>query len=145
MNRDEWAHEFFTKLGVPNVHREASARAIVAQMQTEGGDSRWNPLNCVMRKAGSTPVPGNTAGVQHYPDYETGMTASIDTIIQDCCGFPLIVERYKNPASSSFHICRAIRKSQWGTGFLIYLVLADIRIRGYYDTYAGHKIAGSSP
>lgn len=143
MNRDAWAHEFFTRLGVPNSHREASARAVVAQMQTEGGDSRWNPLNCVMKKVGSVPVVGNTAGVQHYPNFETGMDASLDTILQNCCGFPLIVERYRKPGTSSFRICRAIRKSQWGTGILIYAVLADIRLRGYYDTYSSHVIAGS--
>lgn len=143
MNRNDWAHEFFNRLSVPAVHRKAAARAIVAQMQTEGGDALWNPLNCVMRMPGSVLYGNNPAGVQSYASFDSGMEASVRTITQNCCGFPLIVERYRTPGVGALRICRAIRKSNWGTGSLIYAVLADITLRGYYDNYAAHPIAGS--
>jgi hypothetical protein len=112
-------------------------------MQSEGGNALYNPLNCVMVMPGSWSVPGNTAGVQNYVSLEQGLDATVRTITQHCCGFPLVLERMRDPSKSAFSICRAIRKSEWGTGTLIYAVLADIRLRGYYWEYAGKVVAGT--
>jgi hypothetical protein len=143
MNRNDWAHEFFTRIGVPNNHRSVAANACIAQMQAEGGSALFNPLNCVMDMHVVGQTNYNSIGVKNYPDFETGMEATVRTIEQNCCGFPLILKRYRNSGASAFRICRAIRKSQWGTGPLIYAVLADIKVSGLYWEYAGQRVAGT--
>lgn len=143
MNRDQWAHEFFTQIGVPDNHRKKAARACISHMQTEGGSALWNPLNCVMKMPGSTNYQNQEPFVQSYPSFAVGMEAATKTILQNCCGFPMIVKRYRDPRASSYKICRSIADSEWGTGPLIFDVLEDIVQRGLYWDYASHQIAGS--
>lgn len=108
----EWAKDFITRLGVPDTSE--NERAVVAWERAEGGhfvnDARFNPLNTTMRAPGSGGM--NSVGVQSYPDYETGMAATLATIRLP---FYEQVIAALRAGDSAENVVRAIGESPWGT------------------------------
>jgi hypothetical protein len=134
MTRAEWARRFLRELGCERSDR--NFMALVVWMQSEGSPARWNPLATTLRRPGSETM--NTHGVQHYPDFETGLEASVATIRED--QYDRIVRCLERSAHAGWTL-RAVAESPWGTdGELMRRVLASAR-NGYYDEYAAIKIA----
>lgn len=46
----------------------------------EGGTAAYNPLNTTKKAPGATQYGHNVAGVKNYPDFETGVKATADTL-----------------------------------------------------------------
>lgn len=136
MTRNEWLRDFYGALSVP--HTTRNARAGIAWMQTEGGSARWNPLNTTKRMPGSTDY--NSVGVQNYPDFDTGLAATLSTIRELGHGYETILKRLHASARPR-RTCKAIDSSAWGTGGLILRVLRDVE-RDYWR-FASTQVAGS--
>ena len=80
MPSDEQTDDFFVgvldRLGI---HRsEFALAAFDAWARMENTRARWNPLATIMKATGSSDF--NSVGVQNYPDSETGMEATADTL-----------------------------------------------------------------
>ena len=73
-----WAEHTTAVLGGPQ--RAETRRFFHAWAQVEGGTAKWNPLNSTMQIPGSTPLAGNTAGVQNYPRPVWGVCATAMTL-----------------------------------------------------------------
>jgi len=136
MDRNDWAHYFIDKLGA--VHGVNNARAIVSWIQAEGGTAHWNPLNTTQKEPGSWDY--NSVGVQNYPDFDTGLAATVKTILQTDkdLGYYRIVGRLRR-AERPARTLRAVEASQWGTGGLALEVLPYVKAD--YWKYAHIKIA----
>lgn len=138
MDRNTWAHDFLDGLGAS--HTENNANALISWMQAEGGTAQWNPLNTTQEAPGAWNY--NSVGVKNYPDYGTGMDATLKTIKQTdpAFGYTVIVSRLKGSVRPR-RTLRAVEKSQWGTGGLALAVLPYVK-KDYWK-YAGHLISGS--
>lgn len=110
----------------------------LAWMQTEGNGGRFNPFNTTLKMPGSTPLPGNDAGVQNYPSLNTGLEATRRTLTQTPGhGYELLLGKLRANASAR-ELCEALIASDWGTEALILRVLDDVR--DDYRTYADKPI-----
>jgi hypothetical protein len=58
-------------------------QALIVWRNHEGTAARWNPLATTWKMPGSWTLKGNPAGVQEYPDWETGLRATVRTLQQD--------------------------------------------------------------
>ena len=136
MNRNQWLHAFYDALAVPHTNRNAWAG--VSWIQAEGGTARWNPLNTTQRMPGSWDY--NSVGVQNYPDFETGLAATVKTIEQTnpALGYVAILTRLRRDARPASTL-KAVEASQWGTGGLALKVLPYVRAD--YWKYASTLIA----
>jgi hypothetical protein len=108
----EWARDFLSRLGVPV--SPDNERVIIAWERAEGGhfvnSAHFNPLNTTLRQPGSTSING--VGVQSYPDYETGMAATLTTIRANYYAEVITaLEAGNNPQG----VIDAIGASPWGT------------------------------
>lgn len=83
----QWAGDVLRALGAPVTQNNVTF--LVSWAIAEGGDqtnsASFNPLNTTWTIAGSTPLPGNAAvnngvAVQQYPDYSTGLQATVNTL-----------------------------------------------------------------
>lgn len=117
---------------------EASQRrlnALVAWETAEGTSAKFNPLATTLRMKGSTKF--NSVGVQDYPDLQTGLKATKQTLAEDGHGYENI--RYaligNLPAKT---ILECVAESAWGTGALALLVLPYVKEN--YDRYADKPI-----
>lgn len=73
-----------------------------------------NPLNTTQHETGSTIMPGgSTAGVQQYPDWNTGVKAAVDTLTLG--SYASIVNLLKGGHPSASEFANAIVSSPWGT------------------------------
>ncbi len=126
MNRNDWLHAFYEALGVPHTNRNAWAG--MSWIVAEGSVAAWNPLNTTQRMPGSWTLAGNTAGVQEYPDFETGLAATVRTIEQadPKLGYVLILERLRASARAR-RTLRAVERSRWGTGGLALRCLDQVK------------------
>lgn len=109
----EWLRDFLSRLGAPD--SAENRRAMLAWMRAEGGHfvgAPYNPLNTSMPEAGAT--DWNSVGVKSYPDYETGMTATLETIRLDSYGYPAIVATLADGANGRVTV-DAVDASSWGT------------------------------
>jgi len=108
-----WLRDFLSRLGAGDA--EGARRATLAWMRAEGGHfvngARFNPLNTTMEAPGATSV--NPIGVKSYPDYETGMGATLETIRVDNFGYPAIVAALV--AGDGAGAVDAVDASKWGT------------------------------
>ena len=78
------AHAILRGLGVPAPYPAASARILVAWQACEGGvaaQQGHNPMNTTLVVPHSTPLPGNTSGVQLYPTEAVGIAATVHVLL----------------------------------------------------------------
>ncbi len=117
MTRKEWATKFLRQIGAPRTTR--NLRAVVAWIQAEGSEAEWNPLATTKKAPGSTEF--NWVGVQNYPDAETGLRATAETLNygadRDLYGYRPIRHRLRK-SRSAYWTLRAVEVSAWGTGGL---------------------------
>lgn len=128
-------------------------------MYTESGNpdgtgrgGAWNPLNTTWKLTAATAPSGKAStdfnfiapgvAVQNYATFEDGLHATRLTLLQNCCGFPKIVKRFRSNWWTAYAIMRAIDGSDWGTSGLIVAVYGDIK-NGAYWSRAITQVAGS--
>jgi hypothetical protein len=108
-NREQWAHDFLTRLGMPVTSE--NVRLMVAWQQAEGTRAQYNPLATTQGMPGATRF--NSVGVKNYVSYDDGMAANIKAITNG---------RYENVLAalrrgdSAVTTAQAIAASPWGTG-----------------------------
>lgn len=138
MDRNAWLHQFYEALEVP--HTNHNAWAGVSWIQAEGGTALWNPLNTTQKMPGSWNY--NSVGVQNYPDFTSGLNATVKTIKQTDpeLGFDDIL-RFLRGDHTAKATLKAVELSRWGTGGLALVVLPFVKDN--YFVYATHLISGS--
>lgn len=108
-----------------------NALSIIAQIQAEGGQARFNPLNTSLRMPGSTDY--NSIPVQNYTSYAQGLDATVQTLKQANM-VKLFTELRSGTSSRAYWV--ALAESPWGTKppgtMTIDAYLDDVR-RHWYD------------
>jgi len=117
-NREQWAHDFLTQLGMPVTSE--NVRAMVAWQQAEGTSAQYNPLATTQNMPGATKF--NSVGVKNYLSYADGLTANITAITNGRYTNILNALRAGNSADA---VAQAIAASPWGTGALVERVLSQ--------------------
>jgi hypothetical protein len=108
-NREQWAHDFLTGLGMP-VTTE-NVKAMVAWQQAEGTRAANNPLATTQNMPGATRF--NRVGVKNFLTYDDGITANIKAITNG--RYPNILAALQ-AGNSAEAVAQAIAASPWGTG-----------------------------
>lgn len=137
-SRHLWVRDLLAKLGVPgNIN---NAVALVAQIQAEGGEARFNPLNTTLPMPGATDY--NAVHVKNYGSYAQGLDATVQTLRQDNMA-KLLAALRRGDSARAYWV--ALGSSPWGTrppgAMGIDSFLDDIR-RHWYDR-AMKPIAGT--
>lgn len=136
--RAQWAAEFLTAGGWQPTPE--NVLAVVTWATAEGSTATCNPLDTTLGGfAGETDY--NSVGVKNYPDKQTGITATLDTLAVNAYGYPAIRSALE-AGSHAEDVCAAIDASAWGTHGTSQLV-ASIRQapQPSYDT----PVAGTAP
>jgi hypothetical protein len=108
-DREKWAHDFLTQLGMP-VTTE-NVKLMVAWQKAEGTRAQFNPLATTQNMPGATRF--NSVGVKNFATYDDGITANIKAITNG---------RYENvlaalrKGDSAVATANAIAAGPWGTG-----------------------------
>ncbi len=77
-SRTQWAAALLAMGNWPQT--AANRTSIEAWENREGGGGQNNPLNTTLVYGGSTPLSGNSAGVQNYPSIQVGLEATLATL-----------------------------------------------------------------
>lgn len=137
-SRHLWTRDLLAELGVPGTYY--NALAVIAQIQAEGGQARFNPLNTTLKQPGSTDY--NSVPVQNYTSWEQGLHATAATLRQP--NMALLMRALKQGSSSAAY-WQALAQSPWGTkppgSMGVQAFLDDVR-RHWYDR-AMLTVAGS--
>jgi len=114
---DDFYAKILTGIGAPVTPE--NLRLMHAWTQAEGMDpSRNNPFATTQGAAGSSDING--AGVKSYPDEQTGIDATIQTLLNG--NYANIVSGLKS-GTDAMVVANAIAASPWGTGRLVQKVL----------------------
>lgn len=137
-SRHLWVRDLLAKLAVPgNIN---NAVALIAQIQAEGGEARFNPLNTTLPMPGATDY--NAVHVKNYVSYGQGLDATAQTLRQDNMA-KLLGALRRGDSARAYWV--ALGSSPWGThppgGSTIDSFLDDIR-KHWYDR-AMKPIAGT--
>jgi len=93
---------------------------MLAWDMAEGRTAMFNLLDTTLKTADSTPLPGNSAGVQEYPNWDAGVNATVQTL-QNYGGILTALRQQQGPQA----LAKAVGASPWGTsGSLISQVAA---------------------
>ncbi|MCU1427948.1 MAG: hypothetical protein JWL83_1948 [Actinomycetia bacterium] len=117
-DREKWAQDFLTRLGMP-VSTE-NVKVMVAWQQAEGTSARFNPLATTQDMPGATRF--NSVGVRNFATYEDGLAANIKVINNGRYGNILAALKAGNSATA---VAQAIQNSPWGTGGLVLKILGQ--------------------
>jgi hypothetical protein len=112
-----WAAGLLSAGGFPQTR--CNLAAVAAWEQAEGGNwqnaARFNPLDTTMPEAGSWGI--NSAGVQAYPSWQAGFTATLATLGDGNYG---PIRSALSSGSSAQAVADAVAASPWGTsGFQV--------------------------
>jgi hypothetical protein len=114
---DDFYAKILTGIGAPVTPE--NLRLMHAWTQAEGMDpSRNNPFATTQGAAGSSDI--NSVGVKSYPDAQTGIDATIQTLLNG--NYANIVSGLKS-GTDAMAVADAIAASPWGTGGLVSKVL----------------------
>lgn len=112
----QWAEKVLTTLKLPATTNNINA--MLAWMKFEGGHPfnpgspyTFNPLNTTQKMTGSS-SPGGVAGVQAYPDFKTGIDATVKTLSY---GFYTAIRNALASNAPPEVTIQAIKTSPWGT------------------------------
>jgi hypothetical protein len=110
-----WASALLSAGGWPQT--ACNLGAIQAWEAAEGGnwenDAAANPLDTTMPEPGSTPIPGNPAGVQAYTSWAQGFGATLATLDGGDYG---PIRSALAAGDSAQAVADAVAASPWGTG-----------------------------
>lgn len=114
-SRDEWSRAFLSSGGYPVTG--ANITAMLAWIRSEFGDSvpipaAYNPLATTQLEPGSTPF--NSANVQNYTSWPSGLQACVDTLAQNHGGYGAI-RLALTAGNDPIAVVDAVRGSQWGS------------------------------
>jgi hypothetical protein len=115
-DREKWAQDFLTRLGMPVTSE--NVRAMVAWQQAEGTRAQNNPLATTQNMPGATKF--NSVGVKNFVTYDDGLTANIKAITNG--RYPNILSALK-AGNNAQAVGQAIANSPWGTGGLVLRIL----------------------
>jgi hypothetical protein len=107
-----FAHDLLAALNMPVTFE--NLKAINAWQRAEtGGDSkpRFNPLATTQRFGSWTNF--NSVGVKNYADYDTGVRATANVMMNGHYG-PILMALARG--DSAMNVARAISQTPWGTG-----------------------------
>jgi len=117
MNIDFFAKKVLEKIGAPVTEKNIASMVEWAKQEgnTKGDRARWNPFNTSLKT--STAIGDfNNHGVKHYQNFEAGVQATADTLLDKKGRYKDIVEKLKNESDVT-EIKDAIERSPWGTDF----------------------------
>lgn len=140
MTREDYAKRFLKGVKAPVTKR--NLLAIVAWMQAEGGNAKWNPLNTTHWAIGATDY--NWVGVKNYPDARTGIEATAETLNYGARTGQYHYARIRSRLrrnKGALGTLWAVERSTWGTGGLGVKVLAMFKTYHNYDKYATIEVA----
>jgi len=126
VTRYQFAKALLDRLGLKPTKRRLWA--LLAWMQAEGGNAKFNPLNTTQEMPRATDY--NSVGVKDYATLDEGVIATAKTLDygarHDLHGYKAIREAFvKNHFASV--ILTAVERSEWGTGGLALLCLPLIK------------------
>lgn len=123
-SRHLWTRDLLALLGAPG--SLANVLALIAQIQAEGGNAAFNPLNTTLPMPGATDY--NTVHVKNYTSYQQGLDATAHTLKQTNMQ-PLFNALTAGDSTTAYW--RGLAVSPWGTkppgGMTIDAFLNDIR------------------
>lgn len=92
-----------------------SQRFLNAWIRAEGTKAAFNPLATTQVAPGATSF--NPTGVKNYPDFETGVRATAQTLLNPtyASGYGPIISGLRSGASAT-QLAEAVAASPWGTG-----------------------------
>jgi hypothetical protein len=112
---------------------------LVCWMVAEGGTAAWNPLNTTQPMPGSSPLPGNTAGVQEYTSYAQGIDATIKTLLNG--NYAVVLESLRR-GWKPWALLMRVQRTPWGTHIGDGSVDdVDAFVAGVEDRWAGDETA----
>lgn len=106
-----WQREILRRLGAPPT--ATNLRYLNAWQRAEGGSARYNPLNTTQRMPGSSRY--NTAGVQGYRDYLSGIDATMQTLRGPKGNYAPILAALHSGRATPAQFVSAVGGSRWGT------------------------------
>jgi hypothetical protein len=113
----DFATALLSSLGARNTPE--NVRFVNAWMRAEGTKAAFNPLATTQNAPGSYALPGNAAinngiAVQQYPDFQTGLGATVKTLNNGYYG--PIVTGLRSGKATAAQLAQAVADSPWGTG-----------------------------
>jgi hypothetical protein len=136
--REDYARAFL--LGIKAPRSDRNLWALLAWMQAEGGNARFNPLNTTKLMPGSSDY--NWVPVQNYTSFEQGVEAAVLTLNygadRDILGYRPIRRRLRKDAWAR-NTLWAVEASAWGTGGLAVKCLPQVK--KYFEHYCNIQIA----
>jgi hypothetical protein len=117
-DREQWAHDFLTRLGMPVTSE--NVRLMVAWQQAEGTRAQFNPLATTQNMPGATKF--NSVGVKNFLTYDDGITANIKAITNGRYE-PILASLRRG--DNAVATAQAIAASPWGSGGLVLKILQD--------------------
>lgn len=127
VSKEIWAKDLLKGLDIP--FSENRAKIFYAWFNGEGTVAKYNPLATTWVKQGSTffnclkrsETGKCIIGVQNYPDYKTGLKATLDTLKQDFY-IPIIEAIEKDVKKFNPKDKELIKAfATWGTGYANWL------------------------
>lgn len=132
VTREQFARELLRELRLEPTKRRLWA--LLAWMQAEGGNARFNPLNTTLEMPGATNY--NSVGVKEYVDLRQGVIATAKTLNdgarRNLFGYRPIRRGFVKNFWAS-RVLLAVERSKWGTGGLALLCLPLVKVQ--WDKY----------
>jgi hypothetical protein len=115
-NPADFAAALLGALGEPN--NKTNVTNIEGWETAEGGNwdntAAYNPLNTTQKEQGSSPISGNSSGVQAYTSWQEGLDATVQTLEAGNDGYPDILASLSDSAPWQ-DFATAVTNSSWGT------------------------------
>lgn len=114
---DVFAKKVLEKIGAPTTEKNIQSLKEWAKAEgnVDGKRARYNPFNTSLKT--STAVGNfNSHNVKHYQNFDAGVQATADTLLDKKGRYKDVVEKLKNESDVS-EVKDAIERSPWGTDF----------------------------
>ncbi|MBP8113806.1 MAG: hypothetical protein KAY50_00545 [Chitinophagaceae bacterium] len=114
---DVFAKKVLEKIGAPTTEKNIQSLKEWAKAEgnVDGKRARYNPFNTSLKT--STAVGDfNSHNVKHYQNFDAGVQATADTLLDKKGRYKDVVEKLKNESDVS-EVKDAIERSPWGTDF----------------------------
>lgn len=111
VTRGQYLHKLLAELDAPKTLH--TRRAMATQMQSEGGEARYNPFNVTLKTANSWNYNWNGGfPVQNYATLDEGIAATAQILRQE--NFAPVLHALRENYSAR-RIIKIIGRSPWGT------------------------------